>query len=301
MLKIGKYILFNKKLDFEVPLSSEFESVNTESGEHFLCSSFPKKEFEKLFWKPYVILQKENFTKPVQEIIFGEKKVYVFISHHEETLYDYLSRCKRKGTVLCVEESLRIFKRIVTIVKTCEEKGVIIRRATLGRFVFMDSTKENIYLKNVSESIVLETGNEDNWSLRSDLERNQSTELTPPEGFVQDERSLTQRSANRWCLGLSLYLLMFKRFPFHIASHGGIEQIRHVVTRCEYTLPDSLSYEVKTLLRGLLHKDPSLRFTLEETLAHPCFTRYKTLADKKNTADDECKDQVVPNMCSNER
>ncbi|KAG7673052.1 hypothetical protein Ndes2526B_g05377 [Nannochloris sp. 'desiccata'] len=76
------------------------------------------------------------------------------------------------------------------------------------------------------------------------------------------------RPADVYSLGTCLFTFIFGRIPFTADS---VCELFKIVKTQELTFPDipaDASTEVKTLLRGLLEKDPKKRITLEKAAAH---------------------------------
>lgn len=73
----------------------------------------------------------------INEIIQGNKYVYVFFDKHYGDLHSYV-RSKRK---LKEGEAMRLYKQIAEAVAQCHECGVVIRDLKLRKFVFTDQEK----------------------------------------------------------------------------------------------------------------------------------------------------------------
>lgn len=85
----------------------------------------------------------------------------------------------------------------------------------------------------------------------------------PPECCSFDTVSYSMKKADIWALGVTLYILVFNRFPFDI----GKTEIDLLESICKFELSfegREISSELKQLLLMLLEKEPTKRATLEE-------------------------------------
>lgn len=75
-----------------------------------------------------------------------------------------------------------------------------------------------------------------------------------------------------WALGVTIYSYLYEALPFYAEQE---EATIHMIVNNELSLPDingvSLSDDCKSLLRGMLHKDPSIRMTIEQVVIHEWF------------------------------
>lgn len=71
-----------------------------------------------------------------------------------------------------------------------------------------------------------------------------------------------------WSLGCILYCLLIGTPPFHETT---VDKVMHRILNEELKFPkgSGVSKEAKDLLKNILKKDPSKRFSLDEILQHP--------------------------------
>lgn len=85
-----------------------------------------------------------------------------------------------------------------------------------------------------------------------------------------------------WALGVCIYEWTFSTVPFS----GSSDEQRHAVMRSEPSWPNLISKDAKSLISGLLKKDPKKRLNWEKIKAHPYFAGmdWKKLEDKSAEA-----------------
>ncbi|KAH7445442.1 hypothetical protein KP509_01G009400 [Ceratopteris richardii] len=73
------------------------------------------------------------------------------------------------------------------------------------------------------------------------------------------------RAADVWALGVTLYCMLFGRYPFIGETlQGTYDEIVHGTLK----LPERLDNQLSDLLKGLLCKDPLKRMTLDQVIQH---------------------------------
>lgn len=75
-------------------------------------------------------------------------------------------------------------------------------------------------------------------------------------------------SADLWCLGVMLFRMLIGSFPFEASR---TKEVFHKVRRYQPRYPAWLSTDAKSMLNGLLQKDPSNRTTIKGLKRHPFF------------------------------
>ena len=77
-------------------------------------------------------LESHDNVAPVQEVLLGEEKAYVFFPRNHGDMHQYV-RSKRK---LKEEEASELFYQMVLAVAHCHENGIVLRDLKLRKFVF---------------------------------------------------------------------------------------------------------------------------------------------------------------------
>ncbi|KAG7401357.1 hypothetical protein PHYBOEH_001773 [Phytophthora boehmeriae] len=92
----------------------------------------------------------------------------------------------------------------------------------------------------------------------------------PPEALERQEMTAAM---DMWALGCILYILLSGRHPFDLTGCSTEKQVIHRITTTQvsFLLPEwhDVPMETKTLIQGLLEKDPRHRFTADQVLDHP--------------------------------
>ncbi|KAK4764845.1 hypothetical protein SAY86_025935 [Trapa natans] len=74
------------------------------------------------------------------------------------------------------------------------------------------------------------------------------------------------RAADIWALGVTLYYMVLGHYPFFGESHPDIYD---KIVKNPLVLPDNMNPLLRSLLEGILCKDPTKRLTLEAVASHP--------------------------------
>jgi calcium-dependent protein kinase len=157
----------------------------------------------------------------------------------------------------------RYFKQMLSALKHCHDHHVVHR----------DLKPENFLFQSHSETAAL---------MLTDF--GLSTYIATPDTVIRDAcgsayyiapevftRRYT-RMADVWSLGIILYLLLAGTVPFGYDAEEEnevYEAIQKEPLRLEGSVWSKVSGAAKELVVGLLEKDPSKRYTVEEALAHP--------------------------------
>ncbi|XP_076361728.1 tribbles homolog 2-like [Tachypleus tridentatus] len=275
--RIGYYLLLGQQEG-----STFYRCIHIQTQEEFICKVISRDKYEK-YVAGYFRLDGHPQINQIEEILLGLNRTYIFFSRSFEDLHSYV-RSKRR---LKEQEAVPLFHQVVKAVQACHEAGVVLRDLKLRKFVFKDNERTQLKLETLDDAVVLDEGSSDQLSDRHGCPAYVSPEiLTPTESY-------SGKAADCWSLGVMLYTLLVGRYPFHDSNHTSlIGKIR----RGKFTIPDSLSFQAKCLIRNLLRKDPAERLTVEEVLEHPWF---RLPFCKGKTSFDNCSDEArVPELVS---
>ena len=72
--------------------------------------------------------------------------------------------------------------------------------------------------------------------------------------------------ADLWSAGVVLFAMLYGTVPFKAQN---MNDLHRLIMKSKYTLKDDVSEEARSLLKGLLNRDPLKRLSTAEVLSHP--------------------------------
>jgi len=90
----------------------------------------------------------------------------------------------------------------------------------------------------------------------------------PPEYCTKNK--FLGKPIDMWCCGVVLYIIIFSRLPF-IISGGSIMSFYNKIKNCKVHIPQNTDKDLKSLLKGLLQKDPNKRLNVSQVKNHSWF------------------------------
>jgi serine/threonine protein kinase len=69
-----------------------------------------------------------------------------------------------------------------------------------------------------------------------------------------------------WSAGVVLYAMLYGTVPF---KANNMNDLHKLIMKAKYTLKDDISEEARDLLKNLLERDPNIRYTVADIMAHP--------------------------------
>ena len=233
-----------------------YTATNTDINEKVLIHIFPKEKLltnanEVTFMNNQVYLMKIlNHKNILQLYEIIETKTHAFLIYeyfNGMKLSDYIIKKKK----LTEDESLKIFKEI------------------LGALAYL----KEMYLCNLninSHNILIDSKNHIKicdfkfGHFYSPKEKSRANFIgdhfsSCPE--LHSKRPYNPESADIWSTGILLYQMLTGSLPFK--SQKDLELIRLII-RGDYSMPNSLSVNMKTLIKGLLETKEEKRFKLND-------------------------------------
>jgi tribbles homolog 1/2 len=253
--KIGRYLLLEQLAACTGTVETR-SAVDTGSGKELICRIFPLNKYRETL-APYWQSGHHDHIADIVEIVLGSSCAYVFFHCTHEDLHSYIRRKRR----LAESEAARLFQQIVSVVKHCHKRGIVLRDLKLRKFVFADQERTHLLLDGLEDAVLLD-----------DVENDKLTDKHGCPAYVSPEilssRDYSGRAADMWSLGVILYTMLFGQYPFHdsVAS-----QLFGKIRRGHYTVPDSVSAQARCLVRSLLRTEPTERLTVFEAARHPWF------------------------------
>lgn len=69
-----------------------------------------------------------------------------------------------------------------------------------------------------------------------------------------------------WSAGVVLYAMLYGTVPF---KANNMNDLHKLIMKAKYTLKDDISEESRDLLKNLLERDPNVRYSVSDVMAHP--------------------------------
>ncbi|BGP35556.1 hypothetical protein JCM10296v2_007397 [Rhodotorula toruloides] len=170
-------------------------------------------------------------------------------------LFDYLVEHGR----LSLPETRRIFGQLVLGVAYLHREGVVHRDLKLENVLLDENV--NVKIADLGFGREFEKGK---W-----LETRVGTLGYMAPEVVAGSKYLGEQ-VDVWSLGVILYALVTGSLPFDDDDEGIMRQL---ILDCKYEMPDWLDEDASSLIHSILTRDPLLRPSLKQILAHPFFTR----------------------------
>jgi len=168
-----------------------------------------------------------------------------------------------------------VFSQVVEVVHRVHQRGV----------VHLDIKPENVMFDTSKGQIVLiDFGFSEMFDLHDPItvtKKSGSIEYCAPEIYF--ESLYDGRFADVWSLGVLLYVLLFRRFPFNIKVDKGVKMSRGDYLQAMFEekvtgsllFPDKTASSLRSLLCGMLAPNPEDRLSTGEILAHEWFAPLK--------------------------
>jgi len=252
---IGKYLLVEKLS--ATSTVSIYKALHVGLQEEFVCKVFPLSKYRELL-APYWQSGFHPHIADIVEILLGTTRAYVIFRRCYEDLHSYIRKKRR----LREAEAAELFRQIVSAIKHCHKRGIVLRDLKLRKFVFANHQRSHLVLDGLEDAFLLEDTDDDRLTDKHGCPAYVSPEILSSHGY-------SGKSADMWSLGVILYTMLFGQYPFHdtVAS-----QLFGKIRRGHYTVPDSVSAPARCLVKSLLRTEPSERLSVVDVCRHPWFS-----------------------------
>lgn len=78
------------------------------------------------------------------------------------------------------------------------------------------------------------------------------------------------KNVDMWAFGIIIYYIYYGKMPFRAKSK---KEIFEVIKECKYQLPNTVPLVVRDIIVNLLTLDPASRYTVDDILNHPYFSK----------------------------
>ena len=246
-----------------------YTATNTDINEKVLIHIFPKEQIkskanEVTFMNNHVYLMKllnhKNILK-LYEIIETKKFAFLVYEYFEGVkLSDFISKKKK----LTEDESMEIFKELLSALTYLHDMYVCNLNINSNNIII--DTKKNIKLCDFKYG-----------HFYSNKEKSRSTLIGEhfsacPE--LHSKKPYNPELADLWSTGVLLFEMVTGQLPFK--SQKDLDLIRLII-KGNYTIPNSVSNNMKTLIKGLLEVKEDKRLKINDLL------NQQLLKDKKIT------------------
>ena len=233
-----------------------YTATNTDINEKVLIHIFPKEKLltnanEVTFMNNQVYLMKIlNHKNILQLFEIIETKTHAFLIYeyfNGMKLSDYIIKKKK----LTEDESLKIFKEILSALAYLKE--MYLCNLNINSHNILIDSKNHIKICDFKFG-----------HFYSPKEKSRANFIgdhfsSCPE--LHSKRPYNPESADIWSTGILLYQMLTGSLPFK--SQKDLELIRLII-RGDYSMPNSLSVNMKTLIKGLLETKEEKRFKLND-------------------------------------
>ncbi|VDN04373.1 unnamed protein product [Thelazia callipaeda] len=274
------------------------EIINGEQYVKLLVVANRLNEAER-YWKYGDLETMREFVLPSgTEVFVGENgQRFMFSNWQYGTMHSKVQMSEIRNEVrLSESEAFALFSKIARGMAFCHACGIIIRDVKLRKFVFTDKQmqvfsvfEENVILVITSEHFCI-----------SSLLKNFRTQLRLRDVFdvvvceditndwlhdrhicpayvapeiLKDSAAYAGRPADIWALGILLYVLLFGCYPFIDTT---LRELFYRILRAKFSIPTHIRISpiVRTLIFGMLRKEPLERPKAEQLLHIPCDDQY---------------------------
>ena len=256
-----------EKETYKLSTINLYTATNTDINEKVLIHIFPKEKLlttanEFTFMNNQVYLMKIlNHKNILQLYEIIETKTHTFLIYeyfNGMKLSDYIVKKKK----LTEEESLKIFKELLSTLTYLKE--MFMCNLNINSHNILIDSNNNIKLCDFKFGHFYSPNEKSKSKLIGDYFS------ACPE--LHSKKPYNPELADNWSAGILLYQMLAGNLPFK--SQKDLELIRLII-RGDYSMPSSLSTNMKNLIKGLLENKEEKRLKLNDIFNHPIIKEKK--------------------------
>uniref|UniRef100_F1KSU4 Tribbles 2 n=1 Tax=Ascaris suum TaxID=6253 RepID=F1KSU4_ASCSU len=257
-----------------VGAGKEFTAFHKETKVVKTCQLIDSDQYQKIlkmrerlneadkYWKYDDLDEMREFVLPSETEVCEDEYGRRFMF----SPWQYGTLQRKMQAALCMLPELEVqplFKQIVRGITFCHTIGVVVRDLKLRKFVFTDKDLTRLRLHDVFDLFICEELNND--GVR---DRHSCPAYVAPEILVKGPAEYAGRPADVWALGVLLYVLLFRRYPFNDVTP---QRLFSRILKARFCIPvdANVSYAARALIYGMLRKEPSERPTAKQLLHMP--------------------------------
>ena len=243
---------------YKLSTSTLYSAINTDINEKVLIHIFPKEQIksnanEVTFMNNHVYLMKlvnhKNILK-LYEIIETKKHCYLIYEYFEGVkLSDYISKKKK----LSDGESMIIFKELLSVLVYLHDMYICNLNIN-SKNILIDS-KHNLKICDFKFGHF--------YSNKQKSRTNLLGEHFSACPELHSKKPYNPELADIWSSGVLLFQMATGQLPFKSTPHKDLDLIRLII-KGNYTIPNSVSSNMKTLIKGMLELKEDKRFKIKD-------------------------------------
>lgn len=289
-----------------VGAGKETDAIHLQTREIYSCRVITQAEYQTIIKVVNRLMESQKYyNEPdfvdMREMVFPSRSEIVeeeggrkllFTPRHHSSLHSF---AYHKGCLMSEADVKPLFFQIAKMLDFCHAVGIVVREVKPRRLLFVDKEQTKLRLATVQEMIVCDDPSNDTIQ-----DKFGSPAYVPPEVLSCGCQGYRGKPADIWGVGVVLYLLLVRQYPFYDKSPLGVfQQIR----RSRVQLPRSayLSRSARALIYGILRRDPAERPSAHELAHMPWPDAPKTPVRARPIMPDVCEAAAMLSLARRER
>lgn len=192
----------------------------------------------------------------------GPRRSYVIFKNYYGDLQSFMRNLEKEDGVLEESKLQSFFSQLVDAVEYCHTHHISLRDMKLGKIMFSNEQQTKLVIADLSNAQLLHP------DVRFVYDQRGSPAYVAPE--VLTRRPCDPYKTDIWSLGIILYVLATKSYPFRDIHPAKLFQ---KITSEPLDIPASVPAEAKELLLQMLNRNPVFRPTIQNIKQMPWVVR----------------------------